>query len=109
MDNLTPAEKHYKNHLIAVSNYQKRNPDKIHEKNSRHYLKIKNENLERYNDILEQKKIYYHNNKDINIDKRKQYYLDNKDVIKDKKKLYYHNVVKPRKELEKLNKLNNLL
>jgi glucan-binding YG repeat protein len=109
MENLTPAEKHYKNHLKAVSNYQKRNPEKVHKKNTRHYLKVKNENVELYNNILEQKKIYYYNNKDVNAEKRKQYYLEHKDDIKDKKKLYYINVVKPKLELKKklLLNLNN--
>ena len=40
---------------------------------------------------------------------KKQYYIDNIDIIKEKKRLYYQNVIKPRKEQEKINKLKNLL
>ena len=55
-DNLTVEQRYYKQHLIAVSNYQKRNRDKIREKNALYYLKIKVDKIDQYNDILEQKK-----------------------------------------------------
>ena len=100
-DKLTPAERHYKNQLKASSNYQKRNPEKIHLKNAKYYSKIKEFNNDQYNNILDQKKKHYIDNKEQILDKKKQYYLDNKDDIKEKKKLYYHNVVKPKLILQK--------
>ena len=85
-DNLTVEQRYYKQHLIAVSNYQKRNRDKIREKNAIYYLKIKADKIDQYNDVLEQKKIHY---------------INNIDHIKEQKKLYYQNVVKPKLLLKK--------
>jgi hypothetical protein len=58
---LTPAEKYYKNHLKNVSNYQKRNPEKMREKNKKHNDKIKNEDPEKYQAKLLKQREYYQN------------------------------------------------
>jgi hypothetical protein len=71
IDNLTPAEKLYKCHLKNVSNYQKRNPEKMREK-----CKKYNERIRADPEKLEE--------------------------LKRKKKEYYINVIKPKKEAEKL-------
>jgi len=101
---LTIAERHYQNHLKAVRKYQQKNRDIVNQKNINNYIKVKNTNQDYYNEILEQKKIHYNNNKDHILTTKKQYYIDNADAIKEKRRLYYHNVVKPRKELMKINK-----
>ena len=41
METLTPAEKMYKNHLANVSNYQKRNPEKMSIKYYKRMAKLK--------------------------------------------------------------------
>ena len=41
LTNLTPAEKMYKSHLMNVSNYQKRNPDKMKLKYQKKMKKLK--------------------------------------------------------------------
>ena len=41
METLTPAEKMYKSHLINVSNYQKRNPEKMSLKYYKRMAKLK--------------------------------------------------------------------
>ena len=41
MESLTPAEKMYKNHLTNVSNYQKRNPEKMSIKYYKRMAKLK--------------------------------------------------------------------
>lgn len=58
---ITPAEKYYKNHLKNVSNYQKRNPEKMREKNKKHNDKLKIENPEKYHARLEKSREYYKN------------------------------------------------
>lgn len=65
---LTPAERMYKNHLKNVSNYQKRNADKMREKNKLYFLKIKAEMPEKYNAMLLKKKEYYNNKKKQNLE-----------------------------------------
>ena len=107
-NNLTVAERHYINHLKAVKKYYEKNRDKLNDKNISNYLKIKNDNDQLYNEILEQKKTHYENNKEHILSIKKQYYMDNIDAIKEKKRLYYQNVVKPKKEQEKLEKLKLL-
>jgi hypothetical protein len=106
-DNLSVSERHYLNHIKAVRKYQQNNKDKINNKNISNYLNIKNNNDHQYSDILEQKKNHYYNNKNDILNKKKQYYIDNIDVIKQKKYIYYHTVVKPKKEQEKLLKLQS--
>lgn len=56
---LTPAEKYYQNHLKNVSNYQKRNPEKMKKKNKKHNDKIKNEDPEKYQSKLLKQREYY--------------------------------------------------
>ena len=56
---MTPAERFYRNHLKNVSNYQKRNPEKMRQKNRTHAKKVKEEQPEKYKEMLEQKKFYY--------------------------------------------------
>lgn len=58
---LTPAEKYYQNHLKNVSNYQKRNPEKMREKNKKHNEKIKIEDPDKYQARLERSRNYYKN------------------------------------------------
>ena len=48
MESLTPAEKMYKNHLTNVSNYQKRNPEKMSVKYKKRIEKLK-QDPEAYN------------------------------------------------------------
>jgi hypothetical protein len=59
------AAKYYENHLICVSNYQKKNKDKINSK----------------------MKLYYERNRDEIIQRSKDYYYKNKEKIKEKKRL----------------------
>jgi len=61
ISSLSPAEKYYKNHLKNVSNYQKRNPEKMREKNKKHNDKIKNEDPEKYQAKLLKQREYYQN------------------------------------------------
>jgi hypothetical protein len=96
---LSVAEKHYKNHLLAVHRYENKNRDKIREKNRNYYSKLKNENSDKFNELLDYHKNIYTNNKDSILDKRKEYYILNKD----RQKLYYQNVVKPKLLLKKQN------
>jgi hypothetical protein len=73
VEKMTPAEKLYKSHLKNVSEYQKRNPEKMREK------------CKKYNDK-------------IKADPEKL------EELRRKKREYYINVIKPKKEAEKLNK-----
>jgi hypothetical protein len=59
LPSLTPSERYYKNHLKNVSNYQKRNPQKMREKNKKHNDKIKNEDAEKYQAKLLRQREYY--------------------------------------------------
>jgi hypothetical protein len=59
--NVLSAIKHYKNHLKAVDNYQKRNKDKMALKCKNYMDKIKTEQPEKYAEILQSKKDYYQN------------------------------------------------
>ena len=56
---LTPAERMYRNHLKNVSNYQKRNPEKMREKCKKRNERLKNERPEEYALLLEKQKAYY--------------------------------------------------
>lgn len=55
----TPAERFYKNHLKNVSNYQKRNPEKMREKNKKFNTKLKEENGDKYQAKLLKQREYY--------------------------------------------------
>lgn len=61
VSSLSPAEKYYRNHLKNVSNYQKRNPEKMREKNKKHNDKIKIEHPDKYQARLERSRNYYQN------------------------------------------------
>lgn len=73
IEKLSPAENLYKLHLKAVSNYQKKNPEKMREKCKKYNEKIRNDPQK-----LEE--------------------------LKRKQREYYNNVVKPKKEAEKMKK-----
>ena len=55
----TPAERFYRNHLKNVSNYQKRNPEKMREKNKKFNDKLKEENGDKYQSRLSKQREYY--------------------------------------------------
>jgi hypothetical protein len=59
MDNLTPAERLYKNHKQTVAKYQRNHPEKNNEKCKRYLKKLKAEFPERYEIILQKKREYY--------------------------------------------------
>ena len=56
---INKAINQYKKHLYAVSSYQKNNKEKISIKNRRNYMRIKEDNPEKYKAMLEMKKIKY--------------------------------------------------
>ena len=58
IENLANKEK-YDNHAKRVSEYQKKNPKKITEKQIKYYNKMKNESPEKYKEMMEKKKKYY--------------------------------------------------
>ena len=60
MDNKEPstAEKYYTAHLKRMSEYQKRNKDKIKEKN-KNYLNRLKDDPDRHKEYLEKKRQYY--------------------------------------------------
>ena len=58
-DELSPAERFYRKHLERVKAYQKANPEKMREKCKKWNAKIKEEQPEKYQEILEQKRKYY--------------------------------------------------
>ena len=55
---LTAAEKMYQSHLKNVAKYQKKNCDKMKEKQTRYLAKMKEE-PERYNEFLKRRRNYY--------------------------------------------------
>jgi hypothetical protein len=55
------AIRYYKNHLKTVSEYQKRNPEKMREKNNAWNAKIKETDPAKYQSILDKKRDYYLN------------------------------------------------
>jgi len=62
METETPADRYYKSHLKRVSEYQKANPEKCREKCKKYNQKVK-EDPEKYKQLLEKKRMYYHNTK----------------------------------------------
>lgn len=56
----TPAQKYYQRHLEHVASYQKRNPQKMREKNKRFNDKIKENDPDKYQAKLEKSRNYYH-------------------------------------------------
>jgi hypothetical protein len=73
----TPAERLYKRHLTYVKNYQKNNKEKTAEKCKRYNDKVKTERPEKYEEV------------------------------KQRRKDYYQNVIKPKKNVEKVSKVEN--
>lgn len=65
---LTPAERMYSNHLKNVKTYQQKNPEKMREKCKKYNDKIKIENPEKYQEMLNKKKEYYINVKKPRIE-----------------------------------------
>ena len=55
--NLSSAEKMYRQHLISVSNYHKKNKDKVREKQKRYIEKLRSE-PSRYEAYLEKRRNY---------------------------------------------------
>lgn len=56
---MSPAERFYANHLKRVSTYQKKHPEKCREKCKKYNEKLREEQPDRYKEILQQKKEYY--------------------------------------------------
>ena len=56
---LTPAERFYQNHIKRVCAYQKANPEKMREKCKKWNAKLKEEQPEKYMEVLEKKRKYY--------------------------------------------------
>lgn len=56
--NLTAAEKMYQSHLKNVANYQKKNPQKVKEKQTRYLAKMRND-PEKYDAFLAKRRAYY--------------------------------------------------
>ena len=57
---LTPAERNYKSHLKNVAKYQKKNADKMKQKQTRYLAKMR-ETPERYEEFLKKRRDYYKN------------------------------------------------
>ena len=55
---ITAAEKMYQSHLKNVAKYQKKNGEKMKEKQTRYLAKMKEE-PERYNEFLKKRRTYY--------------------------------------------------
>ena len=75
-NNITPAERMYKNHLKNVSNYQKKNPEKMREKCRKYNERLKEEFPDKYKIVLEKKKEYYKNIRKPKIENEKEKCLD---------------------------------
>jgi hypothetical protein len=56
---LSPAERFYQNHLKRVSNYQKSHPEKCREKCKKYNDRLREQQPDRYAELLQQKKDYY--------------------------------------------------
>ena len=59
--NLDVAERFYKNHLKNVSKYQKKHPEKMKEKSKEYNKNLKENNPDKYREMLDKKKQYYLN------------------------------------------------
>ena len=60
---ISPAQRMYQNHLKNVAKYQKANPEKMREKNKRYIENMKKNNPEKYEDLLMKKAGYYEKRK----------------------------------------------
>ena len=59
MEVIAPADRHYRNHLRNVSNYQKRNKEKMRIKQKLYLESLKTNNPEKYQNYLAKKRKYY--------------------------------------------------
>ena len=57
---LSVAERYYNNHKERVTLFQKANPEKMRAKCKAYNERIKAERPEKYQEVLEQKRKYYH-------------------------------------------------
>jgi len=60
---ISPAQRMYQNHLKNVAKYQKANPEKMREKNKRYLENMKKNNPDKYEDFLMKKAEYYEKRK----------------------------------------------
>jgi len=67
----------YEKHLKRVSDYQKANPTKCREKCKRYNDKLKAENPEKYEIMLEKKRQYYLNVRKPKLDAQKSNIVEN--------------------------------
>ena len=66
------AIRYYKMHLKTVSDYQKRNPEKMRAKNNAWNKKVKETDPVKYQAILDRKRAYYLNVRKPKLDAAKQ-------------------------------------
>lgn len=66
------AIRYYKKHLKTVSDYQKRNPEKMRLKNNAWNKKVKETNPVKYQAILDRKRAYYLNVRKPKLEAAKQ-------------------------------------
>lgn len=64
MEELSPAQKMYQQHLRNVSNYQKRNAEKMREK-QRKYLEVIKQDPEKYEELRKKRREYNEKRKNI--------------------------------------------
>jgi hypothetical protein len=75
------AIRYYKMHLKTVSDYQKRNPEKMREKNNAWNKKVKETDPVKYQAILDRKRAYYLNVRKPKLDSAKQQLKAQSEVI----------------------------
>jgi hypothetical protein len=61
ISNISPAERFYQRHLMYVKKYQQENKEKTAEKCKRYMEKVKAERPEKYEEIKQKRKDYYNN------------------------------------------------
>ena len=60
IETLSRAERFYKNHLKNVSNYQRKNKEKMRTKYKTYFNRMKTERPEQYENLLQRRREYYH-------------------------------------------------
>jgi len=60
VQNISVAERFYNNHKARITKFQKENPDKMRAKCKAYNERVKAERPEKYQEVLEQKRKYYH-------------------------------------------------
>jgi hypothetical protein len=78
------ALRYYKNHLKNVSEYQKRHPDKMREKNREYNKRIREEHPEKYHELLAKKKEYYQTVRKPLLDAKKKSSPKNDEPVNEK-------------------------